>query len=149
MTARGIRNHNPGNIISTGAAWKGLAAPGQMTEAQRAEDRFCVFSAPWWGIRALAKLLLRYYHHHGLTTPRGIISRWAPGHENPTDAYVQYVAHCLGMGPTDHILMMDYDHLEPLVEAIIEFENGTIPYTWELPTGIILAGIEPKAKSYD
>lgn len=96
MTPRGIRNHNPGNI-ERGAPWQGLATPEEMTPAQRAETRFCVFRSPKWGIRAIARVLITYQDRHGIRTPRGMIARWAPAAENDTAAYVRAVAGRLGV----------------------------------------------------
>ncbi len=144
MTPRGIRNHNPGNILDSGIKWDGLTPPGKRTGAQVQEGKFCVFNSPWWGIRALAKVLLRYYSHHGLKTVKGMINRYAPEHENPTNNYIDAVANSMGVKPTTQLLLTYYT-LESLCGAIIEFENGSNPYTWEIATGIIMAGVEPKA----
>ena len=47
---RGIRNNNPGNIRH-GANWQGLNPKGRDIDSA-----FCVFTAPIYGIRALAKV---------------------------------------------------------------------------------------------
>ena len=80
MTARGIRNRNPGNIrwvdgiTSTYLGCVGSdAAPG----AQK-DTGFCIFDTDAHGIQALAHLLLIYQDRHGLNTVRGVINRWAP-----------------------------------------------------------------------
>lgn len=140
MTApRGIRNHNPGNLIDLGIDWDGLATQEQRTEAQKTESKFCVFSAPWWGIRAMAKLLTRYYYHDNLQTVAGMVSKYAPGHENPTDAYTDNIASQLMVTPGGH-LDLNFNSLAIMVRAMINFENGGQPYTWEIPAGIIMAG---------
>ena len=64
----------------------------QMTPEQAAEDRFAVFSAPKWGFRALAVILLNYQTKHGINTVRGIIERFAPTNENNLAAYIQAVS---------------------------------------------------------
>ena len=137
---RGIRNNNPGNIRRTDIEWEGKVKGG--------DSVFEVFSRPWWGIRALAKLLLNYQSKHDLMTPAELISRWAPGHENPTDIYVQHIAQRLGVTAHQAIFVEKYDTAYKLAAAIIEFENGRNPYTWEIQTGIILAGIEPAQPEY-
>ena len=70
MTPRGIRNNNPLNI-ELGDQWQGLAA-------SQTDGRFAQFQAPEYGFRAAAKVLNTYQNKHGLTTPRQMISRWAP-----------------------------------------------------------------------
>ena len=69
---RGIRNNNPGNIRH-GANWQGLNPNGRIID-----PAFCVFTAPIYGIRALAKVLINYKKIHGLNTVRQIVSRYAP-----------------------------------------------------------------------
>ncbi|WP_205598448.1 hypothetical protein [Halomonas sp. NO4] len=117
---RGIRNNNPGNIEYTGTRWQGLDDPPS-------DGRFMRFTAPEYGIRALARVLDTYTNTHGITNVMGIINRWAPSHENPTNAYAEHVAHALGVGVWDEIDVMA--RRPELVRAIIEFENGEQPYS--------------------
>lgn len=117
---RGIRNNNPGNI-RIGDKWQGLA-PNQT------DPDFCVFVAPVWGIRAIAKILIGY-DKRGWNTVKKIISRWAPASENNTKAYIAAVAQAVGVEP-DEVLDVDATHVMlPLVKAIISHENGQCPYT--------------------
>jgi len=146
MTSRGIRNFNPGNIKDFGIPWNGLAAPEQMTLEQKQEMTFCVFTGPWWGIRAIAVILKNYSARHGLNSIHKIISRWAPGSDNNNPArYALYVADMVGVSVYETIDVMDYETMRKLVAAIVQYENGSDPYTWEYNTGLIMAGIEPKA----
>lgn len=142
MTPRGIRNNNPGNIRA-GAAWEGLATPQEMTPKQRQEKEFAVFKSPWWGVRALARLLLNYREHHGLSTIAGIIERYAPSSENNVDAYVEHVCRLTGFSKYQSIDVREPETMRALVDAIIQHENGVNPYSWEIDTGLILAGVEP------
>ena len=145
MTSRGIRNFNPGNIKDFGIPWNGLAAPEQMTLEQKQEMTFCVFTGPWWGIRAIAVILKNYSARHGLNSIHKIISRWAPGSDNNNPArYALYVADLVGVSVYETIDVMDYETMRKLVAAIVQYENGSDPYTWEYNTGLIMAGIEPK-----
>jgi len=140
---RGIRNHNPGNI-ERGQPWQGLADPNEMTPAQRAETRFCVFRAPEWGIRAIARILITYQDKHDIRSVRGMIGRWAPAAENDTDAYVRAVADRLGVAADTAVDVHTYAVVRPLVEAIIRHENGAQPYSDAvIDKGLALAGIEP------
>lgn len=129
---RGIRNNNPGNI-ERGAAWQGLAAD------QSGDARFAVFSAPEWGIRAMARII-RQYQARGLRTVRQIINTWAPPSENDTGAYVDAVARQLGVTP-DYIV--NEAALPDLLAAIIHHENGVQPY----PAELIAQGIELERKA--
>jgi len=143
MSARGIRNHNPGNI-ERGQPWQGLADPNEMTPAQRAETRFCVFRAPEWGIRAIARILITYQDKHDIRSVRGMIGRWAPAAENDTDAYVRAVADRLGVAADTAVDVHTYAVARVLVEAIIRHENGRQPYSDAMiDKGLALAGIEP------
>lgn len=121
--SRGLRNNNPGNI-EKGDNWRGLAAD------QSGDNRFAVFDAPVWGIRAMARVLINYQARHGLNTVRGLVGRWAPSHENPTGNYVSYVANAAGVDPDRPIRFIDY--LPRIIPAMIQFENGAQPYSQDL-----------------
>jgi len=121
-TPRGIRNNNPGNIDRTAEKWQGMAAD------QSSDSRFVVFSAPVWGLRALAKVLLSYQRKHGLRTPAAIIGRWAPPVENDTGAYARQVAKALGVGVGDQIDLQQPETLQRILPAIVQHENGQQPY---------------------
>jgi len=109
---------NPGNIIK-GETWKG--------EVECSRARFECFSSPYWGIRAILLNLKTYYYIHNLRTVRGIISRWAPEHENPTENYIRFVSGYMGNNPDD-TLEFTSTSISQLVMAIIIFENGQLLY---------------------
>ena len=135
---RGIRNHNPGNIRISKDKWQGLA-PVQTDGA------FFQFTDATYGIRALARLLINYQDKYNLRTIEKIINRWAPTNENNTQAYIDQVAKNTGFNAYDTLDMHKYEHLEPLVRAIILHENGTQPYTdSQITKGLVLAGVEPR-----
>lgn len=128
---RGIRNNNPGNIEYTGTQWQGLADPPS-------DGRYMRFVAPKWGIRAMARVLETYVNSYGINTVGGIIARWAPDHENPTNAYAEFVANALGVGVTQPIDVLG--QRPGLIAAMIEFENGQQPYSMsEIRQGVALA----------
>lgn len=129
---RGIRNNNPGNI-RYGANWQGLNPDGK-----KIDPAFCVFTAPVYGIRALAKVLTNYKKIHNLNTVRQIISRYAPPNENQTTAYIQSVAKQLGVYPDTIIDIEERGVLTVVIKAVIRMENGIQPYSDE----IIQQGIE-------
>ncbi len=116
MTARGIRNNNPGNIRHSGAAWQGaIAGP---------DTSFVTFKSMEWGVRALAKVLLTYQEKYGLKCVRQIIGRWAPPVENNTGAYIDAVSKAVGVGQLETINLRDRATLWRLVRGIINHENG-------------------------
>jgi hypothetical protein len=128
MFPRGIRNNNPGNIERTGVAWVGMAAD------QSSDDRFIVFTAPEYGVRAMARIL-KNYMASGYTNVASIINRWAPPTENVTSAYVAAVARKIGVDPNARI---DASYIPDLIEAIIQHENGEQPY----PPDLIARGVD-------
>jgi len=144
MTSRGIRNNNPGNI-RIGDEWQGLKSPQEMSDRQLAERSFCVFKAPWWGIRAMARILITY-KKRGANTMREIINRWAPPFENSTESYLTHVCSLTGHTPDEIIDVENYDTAYSIIAAIIRHENGSNPYVKEIFAGLILAGIEPRSE---
>lgn len=116
MTARGIRNHNPGNI-RLGAKWRGLAD-------KQTDPAFCVFKSNTYGCRALLKLLRTYVIRYKCTTITKIISRWAPNHENNTSAYILYVANKVNKGTTEPLSFNKALYIK-IAKAIAYQENGT------------------------
>jgi hypothetical protein len=121
VAIRGERNNNPGNIDKEPEPFQG--------EVPGSDSRFCTFSTPVYGIRAIAVLVLAYYQNHGLNTIQGIINRWAPSVENNTSAYVTDVCNRVGAAPTDVIAVDDPEVLEKIVTAIIWHENGRCIYS--------------------
>ncbi len=133
MTTRGVRNNNPGNIdYNPRNDWQGQLG----LEVGVAKPRFARFDSPENGIRALGKLLLAYRGKNGMPnvggpgidTVRETISRWAPGSENDTEAYIGAVAKALGVQPNQPIDVRQPATLRGLVLAIIGHENGGVPY---------------------
>ena len=120
-TPRGVRNNNPGNIDRTAVVWQG---EDRSATALTNERRFCVFSTPEAGFRALAKTLLTYQNRHGLRTVRDMINRWAPPVENNTSAYVRQVANEVGVGATEIVSLSRPVTLFRMVRAIARHENG-------------------------
>ena len=130
---RGVRNNNPGNIdYNPRNDWQGQIG----IEEGVPKPRFARFSEPVWGIRAMAKLILNYRGKDGMPgvgkpgidTVREVITRWAPGNENNTEAYVQMVAKAMRVQPNDPIQLANRLLLTPMVAEIIRHENGYAPY---------------------
>lgn len=118
----GVRLNNPGNIELTSVRWKGLA-PKQL------HKRFATFVAPQWGIRAIARILLGDWRE-GQNTIASLITEWAPPHENPTAAYIAYVAKGAGV---DGLQAINVPALLPkIIAGIVAFENAGYRYPGEL-----------------
>ncbi|MDF2793568.1 MAG: structural protein [Pseudomonas orientalis] len=137
MTARGVRNNNPGNIdFNPRNDWVGQLG----LELGVAKPRFARFDSPENGIRALGKLLINYRGKDGMPGVGGkgidtvleTVNRWAPANENNTQAYAAAVAKRLGVKPTDPISIKDPAALRGMVLSIIIHENGGNPYRAEV-----------------
>ena len=133
MTARGIRNKNPGNIRHGSSKWQGMSA-------DQTDPDYVQFDESKYGIRAMAKLLRNYQTRYGLNTVHGLISRWAPPDENLTAAYIGSVTNRTGYKAAQFLDLQSDDAIYPLVEAIIYHENGRVPYSENhVRSGIALA----------
>jgi hypothetical protein len=120
LLPRGIRNNNPGNIewiAEAAKRWRGMIS---------SDGRFGIFDKPENGVRAIGKELL-LDESRGIRTVRGLISNWAPSHENNTAAYIVAVKTALGVAADEPISVRD--RLPDLVGAIVKHENGIQPYT--------------------
>lgn len=121
---RGIRNNNPGNIVHIPSnKWRGAVGD---------DGRFVRFEEPFYGIRALAKVLLNYYKRYGLKTIAQLINRWAPPVENDTGSYAVSVGRRTGFDTDQPLDLTDSSVLVRLVDAIIYHENGQQPYSRDL-----------------
>ena len=138
--SRGIRNNNPGNIRLSQDKWQGLAA-------KQTDQEFFVFENPVYGIRAIARILIKYQDDYGLRTIGAIISRWAPTSENNTEAYIKRVAERTGFAADQELDVHQHEFLMPLVKAIIWHENAQQPYSDEqINKALVLAGVESTPK---
>lgn len=128
MTARGIRNNNPGNIRYNPANdWVG--------QIGQDDAGYAIFDKPENGIRALGKLLFNYFDRYGLSDVRSIIERWAPpSDDNPTEDYIEHVVSQMNKGHAVQITATTPiyvpSRLLDLTKAIIKHENGFIPPVW-------------------
>ncbi len=135
MTAhlpRGFRNKNPLNIeYNPKNNWTG------QTGIEPA-GRFATFDSMEYGVRAGAKLVRNYMRRHGLRTVYSIINRWAPSHENDTNAYAEHVANKLGVSPYEPIQESD---ISELIYHMIKHENGEYLDRDIVEQGARLAGV--------
>lgn len=136
---RGIRNNNPGNLRpSYDAKGREIKWQGQVGHDTGINGPYLIFRTPEEGIRALYRNLMTYRSKYGITTVRGIITRWAPkADKNDTDAYIAAVVKAVGKGADVPLQLNEY---LPVVRQIIRVENGIQPYPDELiAKGIALA----------
>lgn len=126
---RGILNNNPGNIRRTGIDWR-----GEVPDAEKTDPLFEQFTAPEWGIRAMAREIMTSVRR-GDDTIAGIITEWAPPAENPTAEYIAAVSKRTGID-ADTPLELSRD-LPGVISAIIVQENGFNPY----PGAVLAQGI--------
>ena len=137
---RGIRENNPGNIRKSKDKWQGLAK-------NQPDKEFFTFEDPTYGIRAIARILIKYYDDYNIKSVRYAIRKWAPPVENNTDAYINAVAEHMGVKPGQELDFHKFSVLYPLVEAIIQHENGSQPYSEaQIVKGLMLAGVEKEKK---
>ena len=141
-TPRGVRNNNPGNIdYNPRNAWQGQLG----LEVGVTSPRFARFDTPENGIRALGKLLINYRGKDGMPnvggpgidTVRETITRWAPGNENNTEAYIAAVARRLGVNANDVIDVRKPATLGVMVSSIIAHECAGFAY----PEAVLAEGL--------
>lgn len=135
MTPRSVRNNNPGNIDRVKTIWNG---EDRSPAALAKESRFCVFTSPVFGFRAIAITLQTYATKYSLHNIAGIITRWAPDNENDTAAYIAAVSKAVGVKADQSIDVMRLVHAFPIVKAIARHESGGDYW----PDAVILEGLK-------
>jgi len=113
-----IARNNPGNIRKNAAfVWQG-ELPGVIA------PNFVQFDTLVNGFRAQIKLLNNYIKA-GNNNLSKIINRWAPPSDNnPTNAYINYVAGKTGINQYETISVNDFDTLGRIAFAMAHFEHG-------------------------
>ncbi len=134
----GLRNNNPGNLEPGG--WNGEMGVGE-------GGRFARYVTMAKGVRALAKQLLKYYDAYKgkngtrIDTVEEAISRWAPPHENNTEAYIAMVCTLCEINRDDKLNFHDENTLYWLTTAIMYQENGPQYVTQHVSDAAITAGV--------
>ena len=119
----GDRLNNPGCIrYNVANDWK-----GQLGE----EKGFCKFDTKVHGLRAIMKIL-RTYINTGTNTISAIMHRYAPSHENNTEAYIQYVANQMGLSDGNVAVEWRQQTIMNLARAISQYESRYTPSDDEL-----------------
>lgn len=132
MSTRGERLNNPGNIRISNQSWVGKIEPSSDAEFEQ-------FDTPEHGIRAMAKIILTYYHN-GINTIDGVVTKWAPPSENPTAAYIENVCSRCGYQATAKLMFTSLDDLAPVIMGMIDQEQGGCIYSMsQIETGCKLA----------
>ena len=131
MTARGLRNNNPGNIRINGDLFQGEVRPSK-------DKSFKQFETMAYGYRAMFVILRNYIRNYKLDTIRKMISRWAPPKENHTEAYVKAVSDYAGIPADDPINVNDREQMIRIVAGMSKVENGVEANMPDVITGWIL-----------
>ncbi len=130
--SRGLRNNNPGNLVKTNIAWQ-----GKVPHDKNTDTRFEQFTTMVWGLRAMILDVVGDITKKGQNTIRELISKYAPAHENDTEAYIKGVAKQVGISP-DAIIEVKEPIIQKLILAMVKIENGstlsasTFKKAWEL-----------------
>jgi len=116
----GLRNNNPFNLEYRNIGWVGEVG---------SDGRFSIFDTAENGIRAGMINIHTKMTRDGKNTVRSLISTLSPSFENPTEAFIQFVATQLNVSPDQPLEFGVY--ITALSKAIIQFENGQQPFTFE------------------
>ena len=119
-TPRGILNCNPANIRLNSQSFVGELKPSS-------DRSFKQFKSMTYGVRALMRILLTYYHKYNCDTVSKIITRYAPSIENNTSAYIAFVCRYMHTEPNTILRLYIKPDLFPLVEAICKYESNYVP----------------------
>lgn len=112
ITARGLRNNNPGNIVKTSIPWQGKVSGN--------DSRFETFSDIEYGLRAMALNLMTYWTGN-VRTPAQIANKWSPdGNES---SYAQAISSKTGVALNSPVPNTP-DAWRKLLKAMTEVENG-------------------------
>ena len=119
-----VKNNNPLNVKALKHdRWQGQVATDEFNHA--------VFSAPEYGLRAGASVLMNYYATHKLDTLEGIVERFCEGNKKE---YCKFLSDNLKLKPDQKFNVME--KMSDLLFYMARFESGRewprsmfIPYT--------------------
>jgi len=117
---KGLRNNNPFNLEYRNIGWVGEIGT---------DGRFSIFDTAHNGLRAGMINIDTKMTRDGKVTVRQLISTLSPSHENPTEAFIQFVSTRMKVSP-DQPLTFGV-HIIRLSQEIIRFENGEQPFTFD------------------
>ena len=132
MSARGLRNNNPGNIRKNSDLFLGEIRPS-------ADKSFKQFENMAYGYRAMFRILGNYVKHYKLDTLEKMITRWAPPKENNTENYIKSVSEWSGVGKDSKVWIDNRQQMCAIVAAMSRMENGVKANMSEVEQGFDLA----------
>jgi hypothetical protein len=143
LTARNLRNHNPGNLRISDNPWC-----GKVPLVQNTDGSFEQFQdtdgqpADFWGLRALMINAIAVFQQGGATlTDFGNI--WAPPSDNNGDSgYGSSLASQLGVYPDDSFDVPS--NLPALAGAVTVNEGGLNPYSLALMNQAAQSALQEK-----
>lgn len=125
QVARGIKNNNPGNISRSEDRWQGLSF-------DQNDPAYFQFTAPVYGLRALAVVLRNYQRLYNIRTVTRIISRYgpkSPQYAQNVQNYITYTSDYLKVGKDELIDLNNDTTLIKVMQSVVNFENGYNPYS--------------------
>lgn len=132
MSARGLRNNNPGNIRKSKDLFLGEIRPS-------ADKSFKQFENMAYGYRAMFRILGNYVRHYKLDTLEKMITRWAPPKENNTKNYINSVSEWSGVDKDSKVWIDNRQQMCAIVAAMSRMENGVKANMSEVEQGFDLA----------
>lgn len=109
--------NNPGNLVFNGEKWLGSCGTYRV---------FIKFNDVEYGLRALIIVLLNYTRY-GFNSVRLIVTRFAPPHENDTEAYISYVEkHLIEAGLSCTDITFGSDAFVLVCQCISRYETGFV-----------------------
>lgn len=132
MSARGLRNNNPGNIRKSKDLFLGEIRPS-------ADKAFKQFENMAYGYRAMFRILGNYVRHYKLDTLEKVITRWAPPKENNTKNYIKSVSEWSGVDKDSKVWIDNRQQMCAIVAAMSRMENGVKANMSEVEQGFDLA----------
>ena len=132
MSARGLRNNNPGNIRKSKDLFLGEIRPS-------ADKSFKQFENMAYGYRAMFRILGNYVRHYKLDTLEKVITRWAPPKENNTNNYIKSVSEWSGVDKDSKVWIDNRQQMYAIVAAMSRMENGVKANMSEVEQGFDLA----------
>jgi len=138
-----VKRNNPGNVELGSGKWQGLT-PTQ-------SHRFATFTDVTYGIRAIAVTLITYQDKYKIRTISAAIARYAPPSDNNhTRKYIENVCIWTGFRPSEELNFHSWQHLRPVVLAIMRQESGVdlgavrLEITpAQVDKGLVMAGVTP------
>lgn len=144
--SRGIRNHNPGNLVYTpNNAWLGKIPYAQNKDANKHFEQFTEMK---FGVRAMMRDIISDIKK-GKNTIATFIHEYAPKFENNTSNYITVVSKLSGIAP-NAVIDLTEKNIIGLCKAMVIMENGTTAAKYvtdaDYSAAVAILGIELKKK---